>query len=152
MTDFKNLHLEHFVPYRLSILSNVVSSTIAKTYRNKFELSVTEWRIMAVLGEFPGLSGEEVSLKTQIEKSMLSRAIQKLLKRNLIERSIDNNDRRKQILTLSSEGKKIYQQTVPMSLRYETELLQCFNPEEQQQFSQLVDRLYKHANKMNENR
>lgn len=152
MTDFKNLHLERFVPYRLSILSNVVSSTIAKTYRNKFELSVTEWRIMAVLGEFPGLSGEEVSLKTQIEKSMLSRAIQKLLKRNLIERSIDSSDRRKQILTLSSEGKKIYQQVVPMSLQYETELLQCFNSEEQQQFSQLVDRLYKHANKMNENR
>lgn len=150
MTDLKNLHLARFVPYRLSILSNIVSSTIAVAYRDEFGLSVTEWRIMAVLGEFPGVSGEEVSMKTQIEKSMLSRAIQKLLQRNLIERSIDSKDRRKQVLKLSATGEKIYHQIVPMSLEYETELLKCFNDQEQQQFSQLVDRLYQHAQQMSE--
>ena len=39
---------------------------------------------MAVLGEYPGISADEVSLKTQIEKSILSRAISKLLQRKLV--------------------------------------------------------------------
>ena len=44
------LRLEHFLPYRLSILTNKISASIADTYRGKFGLSITEWRIMAVLG------------------------------------------------------------------------------------------------------
>ena len=80
------LQLERYLPYRLSILSNRVSSRVAETYSDKFALSITEWRIMAVLGEYPGISADEVSLKTQIEKSILSRAINKLLSRHFVAR------------------------------------------------------------------
>lgn len=145
MTTKPALTLERFAPYRLSRLSNRVSSIIATAYRDKFALTVTEWRIMAVLGEFPDLSGEEVSNKTQIEKSILSRAIQKLLKRHLITRSIDQADRRRQMLQLSALGEEIYDQIVPISLAYEQELMSCFNQTEQKQFSELLDRLSEHA-------
>lgn len=84
--DRSILTLERYLPYRLSILSNRVSGRIAETYGDKFAISVTEWRIMAVLGEYPGISADEVSNKTQIEKSILSRAISKLLNRNLRNR------------------------------------------------------------------
>lgn len=143
-----SLTLERFAPYRLSVLSNKVSASIAATYRDKFALSVTEWRIMAVLGEYPGLSAEEVSHKTQIEKSILSRAIQKLLKRHLIERSVDEADRRRHSLVLSTLGDDIYQQIVPLSLDYEKELLACFSASERKQFSDLVDRLSDHAHSL----
>lgn len=141
----QRLTLDRFAPYRLSILSNQVSTAIATAYRDRFALSVTEWRIMAVLGEMPGVSGEDVSQKTHIEKSMLSRAIQKLLNRHLVQRSVDPNDRRKHVLTLSALGEEIYQQIVPLSLTYEKKLLSCFNTQEQQIFSDLVDRLLNHA-------
>lgn len=142
------LTLERFLPYRLSILSNRVSAGVAAAYRDKFALSVTEWRIMAVLGEYPGLSGEEVSQKTQIEKSILSRAIKKLLTRNLIARSIDELDRRRQILCLSDLGADIYDQIVPLSLHYERQLLACFSDQERNQISGYIDRLYEHAQKI----
>ena len=142
------LTLERFAPYRLSILSNRISAAISATYKDRFALSVIEWRIMAVLGEYPGISAEEVSVKTQIEKSILSRAVQKLLKRHLVERSIDNNDRRRQMLTLSKLGKEIYDQIVPLSLDYEKKLLSCFNAKERKEFSAYVDRLYEHAEDM----
>ena len=139
------LILERFAPYRLSILSNRISDLIAATYKDRFALSITEWRIMAVLGEYPRVSGEEVSVKTQIEKSILSRAIQKLLKRHLLERSIDKKDRRRQVLTLSHLGLDIYQQIVPLSLQHEEKILACFNQKERDQFSAYLDRLQEHA-------
>ena len=58
------LILENFLPYRLSILSNTVSSMIATTYNKRFGLSIPEWRVIAVLGRFPGLSAVEVAERT----------------------------------------------------------------------------------------
>ena len=49
------LDLEHFLPYRLSVLSNRVSQAIARTYEQRFGLSVTEWRVIAIIGRYPGL-------------------------------------------------------------------------------------------------
>jgi len=139
------LTLERFMPYRLSILSNRISGIIAETYKDKFALSITEWRIMAVLGEYPGASADEVSIKIQIEKSIVSRALQKLLARNLVNREVDDSDRRRQNLKLTKTGTDIYQQVVPVSYDYEDKLQECFNEKERIVFNRLVDRLYEHA-------
>lgn len=139
------LTLERYMPYRLSILSNKISSLVAQIYKDKFAISVTEWRIMAVLGEYPGISADEISAKTQIEKSILSRAIARLLKRKFIVRETSEEDKRRSVITLSESGLSVYKEVVPLSYQHETELLQCFSKEEQQQFSELIDRLYQHA-------
>lgn len=143
------LQLERYLPYRLSILSNRISALISETYSAKFALSITEWRIMAVLGEYPGVSADEVSLKTQIEKSILSRAISKLLHRKLLERAFDPADKRRSMLRLTETGLSVYDELVPISYDYEQQLLTCFSDSESQQFSELIDRLYAHAEKSN---
>lgn len=141
------LQLERYLPYRLSILSNRISALISETYSDKFALSITEWRIMAVLGEYPGVSADEVSLKTQIEKSILSRAISKLLQRKLLEREFDPADKRRSMLKLTQTGLSVYAELVPVSYDYEQALLTCFSDAEREQFSELIDRLYEHAGK-----
>ena len=146
--DRSILTLERYLPYRLSILSNRVSGRIAETYGDKFAISVTEWRIMAVLGEYPGISADEVSNKTQIEKSILSRAISKLLNRNLRNRERDPADKRRSMLKLSKTDQSVYDEIVPIAYDMEKELPNCFNAEETEAFSKLVDRLYEHARQL----
>ncbi|GGD69558.1 MarR family winged helix-turn-helix transcriptional regulator [Lacimicrobium alkaliphilum] len=142
------LRLERFFPYRLSILSNKISSIIADTYKDKFAISITEWRIMAVLGEFPDISADEISARTQIEKSLISRSVSKLLKRKLIDRDMAEDDRRRSMIRLSDTGNAVYEEIVPLSYQYERALLECFSETEQDQFSHLIDRLYEHANSL----
>lgn len=139
------LTLERYLPYRLSILSNRISGIISETYKDKFALSIVEWRIMAVLGEYPGASADEASMKIQIEKSIVSRALQKLLKRHLVVREVDQNDRRRQNLSLTKTGADVYRQIVPVAYDYEEGLLACFNEKERATFDGLIDRLYEHA-------
>lgn len=148
ISDESLLTLERYLPYRLSILSNKVSSLIAESYNQQFGLSITEWRIMAVLGEYSGISADEVSIKTQIEKSLISRAISKLLSRKLINRTISVEDKRRSELTLSEIGYKVYEQIVPMSLDYEKQLLSCLNQEQQEQLSSIIETLYDHAEQL----
>lgn len=142
------LTLERYLPYRLSILSNRTSTLVAGSYKDRFGLSITEWRIMAVLGEYPGVSADEISLKTQIEKSLISRAISKLLKRSLIQRQISKEDKRRSQIELSAMGFDVYSQIVPLSLKYEQQLLSCLTLQEQEDLSNLIDRLYAHADKL----
>ncbi len=142
------LTLEKYLPYRLSILSNLVSGMIARAYKDKFALSVSEWRIMAVLGEYPGSSADEISKKTQTEKSIISRALQRLLKRRLVTRQVNNEDRRRQHLRLTKTGQDIYRQVVPISYDYEDRLLECFSERERASFDKLIDKLYKHADQI----
>ena len=77
MTDA--LELERFLPYRLSVLSNRISDAIAREYSQRFALGVTEWRVMAVLGRWPGLSASDVARRTAMDKVAVSRAVARLL-------------------------------------------------------------------------
>lgn len=142
------LTLERYLPYRLSILSNRVSTLVAQAYKDRFGLSITQWRIMAVLGEYPGASADEISAKTQIEKSLISRAISNLLKRNLIARQISKEDKRRTQIELTETGYHVYSEIVPLSLEYEGKILSCLSDVEQAQLSELIDRLYANAEQL----
>ena len=142
------LKLDRFLPYILSKVSNNISRIIAETYKNKFALSVTEWRIMAVLGELPGSSADEVSFRTQVEKSLISRALQKLLKRELVSRQVDEKDRRRHNLSLTEAGKDIYNEIVPVSYEYESLLLECLSDDERDQLDRLLNKLNVHASEV----
>jgi len=144
------LTLENFFPYQLSVSSNKISSFFTEIYQDKFALSITQWRIMAVLGEFPDISADDVSNKTQIEKSILSRAISKLLQRKFIQRTFSTEDKRRSILSLTTTGHEVYDEIVPLSYQYEKKLLTCFTKEEKQQFHLLLERLYQHTEALND--
>ncbi|MBT8079800.1 MAG: MarR family transcriptional regulator [Gammaproteobacteria bacterium] len=119
----KELILEEFLPYRLSILSNTVSTMIARAYDKRFGLSIPEWRVIAVLGRFPGLSAVEVAERTLMDKVAVSRAVGKLIKSGRVDRQFADVDRRRSILNLSEAGKKVHDEIAPLALRFEQDLL-----------------------------
>ena len=80
-TPHAQLELKNFLPYRLSVLSNRISSSIAREYSQRFGLGVTEWRVIAVLGRYPDLSAGEVAARTAMDKVAVSRAVARLLER-----------------------------------------------------------------------
>ena len=81
------LDLEHFLPYRLSVLSNRISQDMASLYAERFNLSITEWRIIAILGRYPDLSANEVAERTAMDKVAVSRAVASLLKQKRLAAS-----------------------------------------------------------------
>ena len=117
------LELDRFLPYRLSVLSNTVSTAIAGAYQKRFGLTIPEWRVMAVLAMTPGLSAAEVAQRTAMDKVAVSRAVASLLKQKRIARQMARADRRRSLLRLSPAGRKVYSQVVPFALQYERELL-----------------------------
>jgi DNA-binding MarR family transcriptional regulator len=123
------LELERFLPYRLSVLSNTVSTRISRAYAGQFGLSIPEWRVIAVLARFPGLSAGDVAERTAMDKVMVSRAVAKLLKDGRISRK-SAADRRAVHLALSPKGRAIYAKVVPVARGIEARLVSALEPEE----------------------
>ena len=135
------LDLEHFLPYRLSVLSNRISQTIAGAYARRFGIGVTEWRVLAVLGRYRGLSANAVAARTAMDKVAVSRAVARLLARELLQRDTHDDDRRRSVLELSEAGYRIYDDVVPVALAYEQRLLAPLDADERVQLDRLLRKL-----------
>ena len=135
------LELEHFLPYRLSILSNRISQTISGLYGQRFGLAVTEWRIMAILGRYPDLSAGEVAERTAMDKVAVSRALARLLERGLVQRDTHGDDRRRSVLELSPVGYTVYDEVAPMALDCERRLLAGLDDKDRAQLDVLLAKL-----------
>ena len=135
------LELEHFLPYRLSILSNRISQTISGLYGQRFGLAVTEWRIMAILGRYPDLSAGEVAERTAMDKVAVSRALARLLERGLVQRDTHGDDRRRSVLELSPVGYTVYDEVAPMALECERRLLAGLDENDRAQLDVLLAKL-----------
>jgi len=139
--DRSALSLDGFLPYRLSVLSNAVSRRIADIYEREFDLSVWQWRIMAVLGEHGGLTSTEVAQRTLMDKPTVSRAAASLIERGILSRETDAKDRRRAPLTLTTEGAAIYAAVIPRALECEQELLDALSAEDAATLHRLLTRL-----------
>lgn len=148
MQHRKPLRLESFLPYRLSLLSNAISGAIAGVYGDKFAISMPEWRIMMILAEYPDISADEVCRRTKIEKSVVSRAVARLLKRHFINRDVDDKDRRRSILRLSETGLSVYDEVMPIARDYEAKLLKGLTREELGTFNGIIDKLMDKATRI----
>lgn len=133
--------LEAFLPYRLSVLSNTVSDAIARLYRDRFGLSIAEWRCMAVLGRFAPLSAREVAARTAMDKVQVSRAIAALRARGLALQATDTKDRRRSKLALSAAGRRMHDEIVPLARDAETRLVAGLAPEARAHLGALLARL-----------
>lgn len=138
MTLRRKLQLEKFLPYRLSVLTNIISTAIAGAYAERFGLSIPEWRVLAVLAESPNLSAAEVAQRTAMDKVAVSRAVASLLQRRRIERRTSRSDRRRSVLRLSPAGERVYAQVVPFALTYEEELLRPLSARERSVLDRVV--------------
>ncbi|MGI9233917.1 MAG: MarR family winged helix-turn-helix transcriptional regulator [Woeseiaceae bacterium] len=139
------LILEDFLPYRLAILSHTVSTTIAQVYEKRFNLSIPEWRVIAILGRFPGLSAVEVAERTFLDKVAVSRAVTKLLKNGRIDRQFADADRRRSILNLSEEGRRVHDEVAPLALQFERDLLDGLGEDEKAKLDVVMERLMARA-------
>jgi DNA-binding MarR family transcriptional regulator len=140
-----HLDLEHFLPYRLSVLSNTVSMALAGAYARRFGLSIPQWRVIAVLARTPGLSAASVAERTAMDKVAVSRALAGLVRTGRVRRKLARSDRRRSVLTLTAHGREVYTRIVPYALEYERRLLSELAPSEQSLLDAVLYRLQRRA-------
>jgi DNA-binding MarR family transcriptional regulator len=139
-----SLDLFGFAPFRLNRLAAEVSAALSSEYRERYGLDIPEWRVLATLGfRNDACSAQYISHCTRTHKSTISRAVTALMKRQLVERVENQDDRREFQLRMTPKGSALYQQLIPRLLRREQEILSCLSAHERKDFARLLGKIEK---------
>ena len=123
-----DLRLETFLPYRLNRAAAVASKHFSTIYRNEFNLTVPEWRVLATLGPVGRASAKEIGQHSAMHKTKVSRAVSSLQQRRWVARAQDELDRRIEHLSLTTSGKAAFRRLAPKMLAFEDDLLARLDP------------------------
>jgi DNA-binding MarR family transcriptional regulator len=135
------LRLDAFLPYRLSVASNAVSTRISASYRKRFGLKVPEWRLIAILAESREMTPQALGSAARIDKISVSRAAAALIERGLIVARNNPGDGRSHLLALTKDGRALYAEIAPVALAMEAELLGSFSDKERAMLDALLRRI-----------
>ena len=117
------LALETFLPYRLNRLADAVSREFQKIYKDRYGLTRPEWRTLATLGQNGVMTATAIGEHSSMHKTKVSRAVAELERRKWLTRTVDGNDRRVELLSLTRAGEKTYRELVPLAKTFEDALL-----------------------------
>lgn len=108
MKDSPHLSLDAFWPYQAVVLGDLISKHTHGLLKDIGEVNLSQWRVLAAIGDSPGLSAAQVVAKTPMDKGIVSRAVTFLMDGNYIRRKSDATDKRKTALFLTSKGKNLH--------------------------------------------
>ena len=117
------LALEAFLPYRLMVAAEKISLGFSKIYKEKYDLSRPEWRVLASLAQFNRATATEVGAHSSMHKTKVSRAVFVLEKRKWLVRKADEHDRRVEWLELTREGKAKFAALAKLAKAYELQVV-----------------------------
>jgi DNA-binding MarR family transcriptional regulator len=138
------LDLFRFVPFRLNRLAAEVSSALSGEYQERYGLDIPEWRVLATLGfRNDACSAQYIAHCTRTHKSTISRAVTALMRRQLVERVENADDRREFSLRMTRKGRALYEELIPRLLSKERDILSCLTTDERASFALALGKIEK---------
>lgn len=134
----KAMDINAYVPCQMAALTHTIMRSVATVFEVRFNISVPEWKVLAIIAEKPGLSAVAVAHLAEMDTVAVSRAVSKLMDRNLVARELDNEDRRRSILNLSTEGQDLHAQISPLAAQLEDSLFENFTEDEKRVFEKAI--------------
>ena len=133
--------LDSYLPYLLNRAGARIATAFGEEVR-PLGASLQMWRVLAALRERDGRRMGDLSVMTSIEVSTLTRLVDQMEKKGLVERRRDAQDARAIALHVTPAGKRLTQRIVPIAERYEQVALKGFAPVEVQVLRAALRRLY----------
>lgn len=111
--------IERFLPYRLNRIAETFTGNFARYCSQNYELSWSEWQVLWALGEQVHTTAKSIAAHSGLGKTKVSRAVKALDERYWLERSTDPEDRRFELLQLTPEGRRNYEELRDLAGDYE---------------------------------
>ena len=132
--------LSEFLPYRIVALGDRLSRRLARAYAGE-GVTIPEWRVLAVISQKDRMAARDVVAMTPLDKMAVSRAVIALEEKGFVRRSEDPGDRRVALLSLSAEGRAVFNRIARVALDFEKQLVDDLTAEERRQLRASLSRL-----------
>jgi DNA-binding MarR family transcriptional regulator len=133
--------LASFLPYRLAVVTDSIHRLFGETYQESCDLTIPEWRALAIVAEHGTLSPTVIGQHTAMDKVKVSRATQSLVTKGLLRQSQDPRDGRGRLLRLTRKGESTHARMVPLAAKLEAILFNDLNRAEIATLSRVLTKI-----------
>jgi DNA-binding MarR family transcriptional regulator len=141
-TSAHALDLDNYVPAYLTYLAGKISNSASATYRPKFGVGITDWRIMALLATEPWISAGRVCDVIGLDKAAVSRSVREMKKAGIVDVHWADDDQYRQLIALTRKGLILHDRIVKLSLEREQQLLRSFSAAERKMLIIFLSRMH----------
>jgi len=140
--------LPEHVGYWLRKLSNAVSASFAERLA-RHEVSVAQWVVLRALYDHEALALKEIVAQVEVDQGALSRMVDRLLARGLVQREVDAADRRAVAISLTRTGRTLVPKLAAEADRNDEAFFATLSAREREAFLKTIHALLA-ANAMDE--
>lgn len=127
-----------FLTFKLDMTSALLIDRANVAYRERWNLDV---RVLRLVCAEPDTTPKEVSRRTLVEKTQLSKVLAELDTRGLISRNTHPSDRRSVMLRATADGFEVARASGVLGLALEVELAEALTAGERKTLERLLDKL-----------
>ncbi len=139
--DGSNLEVEDFLSMRLAGISALIHRNVTRLYLAKHDLSLPEWRMLSLLARRPPMSPREVNSISGMDKGQISRSLALLAEKRLVERRPDATDGRRQVISITRQGVRLFERILPDARRSQAALLNSLSIREREALRSIIAKL-----------
>ena len=143
-----NLNVEDFLTFRITRLSNALRTNLTKRYLEEFNLSLPEWRLLALIARFAPLRFSEVTSRSSMDKGQVSRTLRVMEKRGLTKLKVIRGSRAVEALaapvmvSITAKGRALYRAVLPVARRRQAELILMLSDKERVALYAILEKLF----------
>lgn len=130
MPKRETFDLQDFMPYLLNQAAEATSREFSATYKSKYGMLQTEWRVVFHLGRYGDMTAKEICTRARIHKTKVSRAVHALADKRFLQRHTRSDDRRHEVLSLTENGRAVFNDLNRQAQHYDAALLEEFDHKE----------------------
>lgn len=130
MPRSRDFDLRDFTPYLLSIAAETSSLGFQAFYKDRYGMLRTEWRVVFHLGRYGPMHAKEICARARIHKTKVSRAVAALEAKRFLKRTTEDTDRRHARLTLTQQGRQVFEDLYDAAQSFDADLVAQFTEEE----------------------
>jgi DNA-binding MarR family transcriptional regulator len=137
----QKIKLDRFVPALITWAAHRLAANNSAVYRKLFNVTLMEWRIILHLYAEPSSNAAKIAGTVGFDKATISRTVDGLHRRGLVDEKLDPLDGRSSRLDLTREGRELYRRILPVALAQERDLLGDLSREEAETLVNLMNRV-----------
>ncbi|MFC6355128.1 MarR family transcriptional regulator [Luethyella okanaganae] len=130
---------DNFTPRLLALLSNTLVWRESHELRRRFRLGTNDWRVISALAIRPGASATEVSDFLGLNKAVVSKSVNTLLRRDLV--LLVDGPRGSRPMYLTRTGAEMHDAMLPISLRGQEIILADLSEDDVDRLNRLLRRM-----------
>lgn len=140
-TDEVTLDLPNYFPAILTAVANQWSRESAALYLKEFNVTLAEWRLMALMAVEDWITASRVDAVIGMDKASVSRGVRLLEHRGFVETRPNALDPRRREMNLTPAGRELQSRIATVASGREAQMLDCLDANERKTLIALLARV-----------